>query len=339
MLSALVPVIRSWRLIVGLPFSVGVLTAVLILFVPPTYTASTTFVPAAGGTASSVPTGLAGLASQFGVNIGGTPSLSPDFFAEVLTSRELLRGTLLSQFDDPAPPASKRPLLDILAVRGTTQEERISEGIRRLERVVSQRVDRRTGIVTLAVKGRPATLAAAVANRMVDLLNQFNLERLRSQSRERRRFAEERKNEAERELAEAENQHLRFLQANRRYADSPLLSFEENRLGRRVQLRQEVFQTLTREYEEARIAEVRDTPLLTIIDPAVPPDRRSFPPRKLVVFLAMVASAMTALALVYLVEYRSAAQHADAPQYRRLVQAWTDAKTEIRTTLRIGKRP
>jgi uncharacterized protein involved in exopolysaccharide biosynthesis len=271
------------------------------------------------------------------MNIGGGGSLSPDFFAQVLTSRELLRATLQSEFDDPERPGSSRALLDILHVRGNTDERRMDNGIRRLERATSQRVDRRTSIVTLEVKGRPPALVAGITNRMVELLNKFNLERLQSQSRERRRFAGERRDQAERELREAEAQHLKFLQSNRRYADSPLLSFEQNRLSREVQLRQDVIQTLTREYEEARIAEVRDTPLLTIIDPAVPPSRRSFPPRTLLVFIALVAGGFTALALVYLAEYKQTAQREDGSQYRRFLQAWTDAKSELRVALRFPK--
>jgi tyrosine-protein kinase Etk/Wzc len=169
----------------------------------------------------------------------------------------------------------------------------------------------------------------------VELLNQFNLERLQSQSRARRRFAAERKDQAEQELHEAQAQHLKFLQSNRQYDASPLLSFEQNRLSAQVELRQNLVQTLTREYEEARIAEVRDTPVLTTIDPAIPPDRRTSPKRKLVVLLAMVASGFTALALVYLGEYQRVARLEHESQYRDFLQAWRDAKAGLRRALRI----
>jgi uncharacterized protein involved in exopolysaccharide biosynthesis len=173
---------------------------------------------------------------------------------------------------------------------------------------------------------------------MVELLNQFNLERLQSQSRARRQFAQERRDEAEKELKDAESEQLRFLQTNRRYADSPLLSFEEQRLARQVQLRQDVFMTLTREYEQARIAEVRDTPLLTVIDQAVPPERRSFPPRKLIVLLVMIASALTGVTLAYLRELQRAVQLEDRPEYRSFQQAWRAARNDLRAALRL-RRP
>ena len=329
--EVLTPLVREWRLVLGFPLGAGVIAAAVALLLPLSYTATTTFVPAISGSGATMPGGLASLASQFGLNLGAGPVVSPDFFAEVLTSRELLKATLLSQFQG-------RALLDILKIEGKTPEARVNEGIRDLEKHIYQRVDRRTGIVTLSVTGAPPALAAAVANRMVELLNTFNLERLQSQSRERRRFVGERLQQAERELRDAEAQHLRFLQANRRYAGSPLLAFEENRLSRQVQLRQEVFQTLTREYEEARIAEVQDTPVLTVIDPATPPDRRSAPRRKLLVFFAMLAAGVSALPLVYLREYRRAAEQEVAAPYRGFLEAWRSTRAEWATALRLGNR-
>ncbi len=112
---------------------------------------------------------------------------------------------------------------------------------------------------------------------------------------------------------------------------------EENRLARRVQLRQETFQTLTREYEQARIAEVRDTPLLTIIDAAVPPDRRSFPPRRLIVFLAVLTAGLTTIVFVYLGEYRRTAEVLGAPEYRSFMDAWMNAKSELGAVLRFRR--
>jgi uncharacterized protein involved in exopolysaccharide biosynthesis len=301
--------------------------------------ATTTFMPAASSGSSSMSqgpgglAGLAGLATQFGLNLGSGSAASPEFFAAVLRSRELVQATLLTEFDDPRTPGSKRPLIDVLRVSGTPEARRMGNGILILRGSTLARVDRKTGIVTLEVRGKWPGLEAAVANRMVELLNQFNLERLQSQSRARRRFAGERKDQAEQELRDAQARHLKFLQSNRQYEASPLLTFEQNRLAADVQLRQDIVQTLTREYEEARIAEVRDTPVLTIIDSAIAPDRRFSPKRKAMVLLAMLASGFTALALIYLGEYKRVARLEHESQYRDFLEAWRDAKAGLRRAL------
>src|ERR687884_549677 len=106
----------------------------------------------------------------------------------------------------------------------------MSAGVRRLTGLTRVAVDRRTGVVTLSVALRDPVLAAAVANRMVQLLDEFNVKRRQTQSRLQREFVGGRLAQAERELRDAEQKELRFLQTNRLYAASPLLRFEATRL-------------------------------------------------------------------------------------------------------------
>ena len=68
-----------------------------------------------------------------------------------------------------------------------------------------------------------------------------------------------------------------FLQANRNFANSPTLTFEFERFQREVALQQQVLVALAQSFEEARIREVRDVPVITVIEsPSLPvrPDRR-----------------------------------------------------------------
>ena len=192
--------------------------------------------------------------------------------------------------------------------------------------------------MSLEVELRPAELAADVANRMVELLNQFNLERRQLQSREQRRFAGERLQEAQRELRDAEARQLSLLQANRTYTTSPLLTFEANRLERDVQVKQETYLTLTREYEQARIAEVRDTPLLTIVDRAVPPYKKSSPHRLLMTLAAVIVGGMFAIWRIYAWEFRDRAERSGRNDYNEFVEASAKAWSEIKGSLRIGRR-
>src|SRR3989449_10842302 len=105
--------LRRWRLVAGLPLLAAILTAIVVLLLPPRYTATVTFVPeqrtptrgaGAGGGAGGG--GLVGLAGQLGIPLGMDPTQSPRFYAEVLTSRELLARVLLTKFPDPRRPAA-----------------------------------------------------------------------------------------------------------------------------------------------------------------------------------------------------------------------------------------
>jgi uncharacterized protein involved in exopolysaccharide biosynthesis len=183
-------------------------------------------------------------------------------------------------------------------------------------------VDHSTGIVTLMVKARDPQLAAAIANRMHDILNSFNLERRQSQSREQARFTKERLAQAEAELRQAESAQLRFLQRNREYTGSPLLEFEHSRLRRAVDLKQEVYTSLAKGYEEARIAEVRDTPVITTIDTAVAPDRRSSPRPVLNGVIGFLMGGVLAFGLILLLEQSGRTSRTSAPDHPERRKPW-----------------
>jgi uncharacterized protein involved in exopolysaccharide biosynthesis len=318
MFELLTPLVRHWKLIFGTAAACAFVAAVLLLLQRPVYTAETNFTPETpntSGLASSLG-GLTGIAGQLGIGDAMSGGASPEFFARLLHSREVLRATLQTEFHEPGgSAATKRQLLDLLEINGKNLEERLQLGARRLKQATKAQVDQATSIVTLSVMMHSPELAAATANRMLELLNEFNLERRQSQSQEQRRFTGDRLREAEQELREAERAQLRFLQNNRQYLGSPLLEFQAEQLQRAVQLKQEVFLTLTKAHEEARIAEVRDTPVLTVVDPAIPPVQRSRPRRTLGVVLALAVGTVLGICLVYLEVFRRRVRRDRSPDY------------------------
>src|SRR5256712_1476122 len=281
--------LRRWRLVAGLPLLAAILTAIVVLLLPPRYTATVTFVPeqrtptrggGAGGAAGGG--GLVGLAGQLGIPLGMDPSQSPRFYAEVLTSRELLSRVLVTKSPDPRRPAAgdSVPLLAILRVRGgiwgaKSAADSLDRGVRKLRRRVSARVDIQTYLVYLSVTTRYPDLSAVVATRFIEYLNEFNATKRESQARARRQFVEQRILDGERELHAVEDDLRRFHERNRAWQESPELSAEEGRLHMQVNILQEVYLTLRRDYEQARIDEVNDTPVITSVDPAVPPQCQS----------------------------------------------------------------
>lgn len=247
----------------------------------------------------------------------------PDFFAEVLTSQEILLATLLTPFsDDRSSPPVQRQLLNILRVKGKVPSEQLEKGVRKLEKLVSASFSTRTDIVTLNVDAPTAQLAADVANRMVQLLDSFNIVRRQYQSRELRRFSGERLDDARRELQAVEDRSLRFLQANRRFTDSPVLLFEAKRLERQVNLRQEIVLTLAREYEEAKIAEHLDVPLLSIIDRARPPYKKSAPKTLLNTLIGVFATGVLVVLFTYARAMWSSEAREDPASHETLARAW-----------------
>jgi uncharacterized protein involved in exopolysaccharide biosynthesis len=333
--------LKRWKLVAGLPVLAAVVAAVISLLIPPKYTAAATFVPEQESQSLNLPSGIAGLASQFGVAIPGGGANSPAFYANVLESRTLSDAVLLAGFPDPRSEAlpDSAALLEILEIDGDTESRRLENGRKELDKAVSVRVDNETNIVGVAVETRYPVLSAAVANLYIDLVSRFNLETRQSNAQERRRFVEERMSEAGQELRDAEEALQSWLERNRQWAGSPELQFQHDRLERQVTIKQEVFTTLRRSYEEARIQEVNDTPVITVIDRAVPPEKKSSPKRKLNVILAFFLGGFLSVFGAFGREFAERARERDQQEYEEFTSRWSAIKSELRSLVtRRGRR-
>jgi len=237
-----------------------------------TYTSHATFMPQSRRGQS----GLSGLATQLGFAIpSGDASQQPAFYVELLQSREILRAVVEARYRDRS--GNDGTLLDIYRIDVMPPARRLEAGILRLRGTVQANVVQRTGVVTLAVTAQDPSLAAQLASRLLDELNRFNLQTRQSQAAAERRFTETRLDEVRAELRGAEDELQSFLERNRNYGNSPVLQFEHDRLERELLMRQQVYTTLVQAHEQAKIEEVRDTPVLTVVEPpTVPlePDRR-----------------------------------------------------------------
>jgi capsule polysaccharide export protein KpsE/RkpR len=79
----------------------------------------------------------------------------------------------------------------------------------------------------------------------------------------------------------------------------PLLSVEWVNLYRRTKIQEAVFELLTQEYEMARIQEAKETAVIRVIDQANAPEKKSFPPRSLLVVLFTLLSLAAGIAWIW----------------------------------------
>ncbi len=64
----------------------------------------------------------------------------------------------------------------------------------------------------------------------------------------------------------------------------PKAGLEYVRALRDLQYNETLFELLSKQYEAARIDEAKDAPVIQMVDSAVPPERKSWPPRALLIF-------------------------------------------------------
>jgi uncharacterized protein involved in exopolysaccharide biosynthesis len=79
----------------------------------------------------------------------------------------------------------------------------------------------------------------------------------------------------------------------------PLLGVTYADLYRRTRVQEAVFETLTKEYEMAKVQEVKEIPAVKVLDYPNIPEKKSFPPRLLILFLGMTLSFVAATTWVF----------------------------------------
>jgi uncharacterized protein involved in exopolysaccharide biosynthesis len=284
---------NRWKII-----SLGVIVAAVLVGValvrPRQYTAKASFVPQ-----SKAPQTVSGIAAQFGLTLPGQKGdESPAFYMELLESRGVLRAAALTEYSAAVSRTGRRgpsTLVDAYQKPGKPLGLRIDATIKRLEKDVGSSLSNKSGMVTLTVRSESPQLSQQVAVRLLQLLNQFNLAEVRG------------------ELRAAEDRLQYFLQANRDYTNSPSLRFQEERLTADITLLRQVYTTLSQSFEQAKIDEVRDTPVITVVElPEAPvrPDSRGLLLRALGGMLAGMLLGM-ALATIRAVTQARSVQRSD----------------------------
>jgi uncharacterized protein involved in exopolysaccharide biosynthesis len=247
----------------------GTLAAIAAFTRPALYVASASFIPEGSEQSRSA---LAGLAGQFGVALAsGNQSQSPDFYSSLLTSRVLLTPIARETFVVQELGNRRVAFLDLFKIGGNSPTRREEEAVRQLQKIVKPSIVRTTGTVEVTVATKWRSVSLAIANDLLTGVNEYNQRTRQGQAAAERKFVEGRLALAASDLRAAEDRLEDFLMTNRQFTSSPDLTFQRDRLQRDVALKQQVFTSLTQSYEEVRIREVRDTPVITVIEtPSVP---------------------------------------------------------------------
>ena len=111
------------------------------------------------------------------------------------------------------------------------------------------------------------------------------------------------------------------------YQAGPDIALEYVQLSREQEIQQTIFELMVQQFEEARFEESKNTPNVQVLDPAVPPQKRIFPRRRIMVeiafFLTFVISSFGVLALEMVKNYGKSRPEESARLKKLLRQAWS----------------
>ena len=262
--------IVRWRfLTIYIPIAFALLVGAISFSMGRRFVAQASFVPQEGGPSRG---SLGAIAAQLGMPqlsamVGSTTTATPQFYNDLLHSRELLRAAVTDTYAITHPKPFSGTLVEYFGIKGNDDTESALRAIRRFEEtMLATSVDRNTGIVRVHVTTKSRDLSEQLARRMLDLVNDFNLRRRQSQVSAERAFTERRTSEALQDLRKAEADLAAFHKRNRQFEQAPELRTAEAGLQREVTMAQQIYITLAQQYEMAKVEAVRTTPVITILD-------------------------------------------------------------------------
>jgi uncharacterized protein involved in exopolysaccharide biosynthesis len=281
------------------------------------YVAESRFRPSTGGGDMSR---LSGIAAQFGID--GLPTSEKetiDFYAELSKSREILGPLVLKEYRfaetlEPNADTVTGTIVKLYDIREKQPQRGMIAARQRLADDVSVSTNLKANLVTVRVTAPWPKLAEQLNRDLLNEVNKFNLEKRQSQGSAERSFVQAQLRQAQNELTAAENELEQFLLGNRRFDKSTSLTFDRERLQRRVELRQQVYASLAQSFEKAKIDEVRNTPVITIVEG---PETSARPNGSLIrsILLGLVPGTIVALALVFFLDHLQQAKRARPEEF------------------------
>lgn len=116
----------------------------------------------------------------------------------------------------------------------------------------------------------------------------------------------------------------------------PVLGVAYADLYRRMKVEEAVFETLTQQYEAAKVEEAKETPSVKVLDAPDLPEKKSFPPRLLIMFLGMLLAFSAGITWILACEAWEATDPADVRKVFA-TQVWTDVRASLPWSARNGR--
>ena len=261
--------LQEWKTIVGITvFCVG-LAVTYALHAPVIFKAATLLAPASDekSGASSALSQFGGLAAMAGISIPSDSNVEQ--VVATLQSRKFLRQYIVTK---KLPPILFEEIWDAESQSWLvqTQEDEPSEqkAVDAFKEILSVNEDKKSGLISLSISWKDPAVAALWANDLVKQLNEQLRQKAITDSQKRVGYLEQ-------ELAKTTLQDMRAV----------------------------LYNLLESEKQKAMLANVNEDFALEVIDPAVAPETREMPKRKLIVALGGVCGGFLGIFVVFFAQF------------------------------------
>jgi len=319
----------------------GILGVVIALLSPKEYMASTTMVPQTSSSASKLG-GLSSLAAMAGFNLDNVTSgenMSPLVYPQIVSSVPFQLDLMnipftFSEVNRPVSlyeyytEISKPGVLSLIAkytiglpdviisaIKGDSNQKvtaetkgpiSLSKKQEEVRKMIAEQVtltlDSKQGFITLQAAFPEALLSAQVADQARELLQKYITRFKIEKASSKLTFIEERYQEKKKEFEKAQS-HLAYFRDQNKNVSSMVARTEEERMQGEYSIAMNVYNELAKQLEQAKIQVKEETPVFSILEPAMVPQTKSKPKKPMIVAIWLFIGAITGTGMVFGKEY------------------------------------
>ncbi len=272
----LVPIWANRKRILLISFAAALVTLGINFLLPVYYKSSAQLLPETQKDKLSALGQFADIANLAGVNVPGSEIAR--LYPTIVNSETILRAVVLKKYKTKAFADSVN-LIAYFGYDDTPADEAMDRTLKTLRSLLTASYENKTSIVTLSLEMPEPELAANVLNTVIAELDGFMRSKRVTNASEQVKWIATRLQEVERDLRRAEDRLKEFRERNRRVSDSPELLMQQERLLRDVQVQSTVFVELKKQYELAKLEEIKNITIVNVLDPARPPVKKERPKR------------------------------------------------------------
>jgi uncharacterized protein involved in exopolysaccharide biosynthesis len=229
-------------------------------------------------------------------------------YPTIITSEAVLKDVIYSKYKTLEYPDSVN-LIQYWEIKENKPGGAYETALKDLREGISVSMDIKTSILTMSFETKEPKFSADIVNNVVDELDKFILTKRTTNASEQRKFIEGRLAEVKEDLTKSEENLKTFREQNAQVR-SPQLILEQGRLERDLQINNTLFIELKKQYELAKIEEVKNMPVINVLDFAHPAAFKESPKRlKIVIFVFLFSLASVVVYVPGYKYYRSDVVH------------------------------
>ena len=231
-----------------------------------------------------------------GVNVGGEGSLVK-LYPTIVRSETVLKDVIYARYKTEEFPDSV-DLIQYWEIKEKKPGGAYESALNLLRGALDISMDPKTSILTISIESKEPCLSASIVNNVVAGLDKFILTKRTTSASEQRIFIEGRLSEVKEDLTKSEDLLKVFRERNSQVR-SPELLLEQGRLERELQINNTLFIELKKQYEIAKIEEVKNMPVINFLDRARPAVFPEGPKKKIIVMITFLLTLI--IASIYIV--------------------------------------